>query len=64
MQAHHGGAALHGGDRPFPDVAMDFTYGYRFGIPFFLPIAYYDTRTQLRSCRKTSNPRHHSCAWN
>jgi hypothetical protein len=35
------------GDRPFPDVAMDFTYGYRFGMPFFLPIAYYDTRVQL-----------------
>jgi hypothetical protein len=35
------------GDRPFPDVAMDFTYGYRFGMPFFIPVAYYDTRTQL-----------------
>src|SRR5204862_6942510 len=36
-----------GGNRPFPDVAMHFTYGYRFGMPFFLPIAYYDTRVQL-----------------
>ena len=36
-----------GGNRPFPDVAMDFTYGYRFGMPFFLPVTYYDTRTQL-----------------
>src|SRR5206468_7157245 len=35
------------GNRPFPDVAMDFTYGYRFGMPFFLPISYYDTRVQL-----------------
>jgi hypothetical protein len=31
--------------RPFPDVAMDI--GYRFGMPFFLPIDYYDTRVQL-----------------
>ena len=36
-----------GGARPFPDVAMDFANGYRFGLPFFLPIAYYDTRVQL-----------------
>jgi len=35
------------GPRPFPDVAMDFANGYRFGMPFFLPIAYYDTRMQL-----------------
>ena len=33
--------------RPFPDVAMDFVGGYRFGMPFFLPIDYYDTRAQL-----------------
>src|SRR3989442_308498 len=26
---------------------MDFANGYRFGLPFFLPIAYYDTRVQL-----------------
>jgi hypothetical protein len=35
------------GLRPFPDVAMDFAGGYRFGMPFFLPIDYYDTRIQL-----------------
>ncbi|MGH7673397.1 MAG: TonB-dependent receptor, partial [Gemmatimonadales bacterium] len=33
--------------RPFPDVAMDFTNRFRFGMPFFLPIDYYDTRIQL-----------------
>ncbi|MEX2156914.1 MAG: TonB-dependent receptor [Gemmatimonadales bacterium] len=33
--------------RPFPDIAMDFAGGYRFGMPFFLPIDYYDTRVQL-----------------
>ena len=26
---------------------MDFANGYRFGMPFFLPISYYDTRAQL-----------------
>jgi hypothetical protein len=35
------------GDRPFPDVAMDFGNELRFGMPFFLPIDYYDTRIQL-----------------
>jgi hypothetical protein len=35
------------GPRPFPDIAMDFTFGYRLGMPFFIPVKYYDTRTQL-----------------
>src|ERR1700752_2342274 len=35
------------GARAFPDIAMDFTYGYRFGMPFFLPISYYDPRVQI-----------------
>jgi carboxypeptidase family protein len=35
------------GLRPFPDVAMDFANGFRFGMPFFLPIDYYDTRIQV-----------------
>ncbi len=33
--------------RPFPDTAMDFDHGYRFGMPFFIPVDYYDTRVQL-----------------
>src|SRR3989449_4940276 len=33
--------------RPFPDVAMDFANHFRFGMPFFLPIDYYDTRVQV-----------------
>ena len=32
--------------RPFPDTGMDFVHGYRFGMPFFIPIEYYDTRIQ------------------
>ncbi len=35
------------GDRPFPDTGMDFANGYRFGMPFFLPIEYYDSRIQI-----------------
>ena len=33
--------------RPFPDTAMDFEHGYRFGMPYFIPVEYYDTRIQL-----------------
>ncbi|NNG15107.1 MAG: TonB-dependent receptor [Gemmatimonadales bacterium] len=33
--------------RPFPDTAVDFGGGYRFGMPFFLPIeTAFDTRIQ------------------
>jgi hypothetical protein len=33
--------------RPLPDTGFDFVRGYRFGMPFFIPVLYYDTRTQL-----------------
>lgn len=33
--------------RKFPDTAMDFANGFRFGQPFFLPIEAYDTRIQV-----------------
>ncbi len=33
--------------RPFPDVAMDFGNAFRFGMPFFIPVQYYDTRFQV-----------------
>lgn len=33
--------------RPFPDIAMDFASDFRFGVPFFLPVDYYDTRVQI-----------------
>ena len=36
------------GGRPFPDIAMDSTDGFRIGLPFFLPIdPAYDTRLQV-----------------
>ncbi|MDQ3517222.1 MAG: TonB-dependent receptor [Gemmatimonadota bacterium] len=35
------------GERPFPDTGADFANGYRFGMPFFIPIQAYDTRIQV-----------------
>jgi hypothetical protein len=33
--------------RPLPDTAFDFAKGYRFGMPFFIPVKYYDERYQI-----------------
>jgi hypothetical protein len=41
------GPDINGQTRPFPDTAFDFGRGYRFGMPFFLPVEYYDTRFQI-----------------
>jgi hypothetical protein len=41
------GPTFEGTDRPFPDTAFDFEKGYRFGMPFFIPVIYDDTRWQL-----------------
>jgi len=41
------GPQVPGGGRPFPDTGVDFVGGYRFGLPFFLPIADHDTRLQF-----------------
>ncbi len=35
------------GNRPLPDIAMDFGGGFRLGMPFFLPVKAHDTRIQL-----------------
>ncbi|MDY7094998.1 MAG: TonB-dependent receptor [Acidobacteriota bacterium] len=35
--------------RPFPDTAFDFLRGYRFGMPFFIPVIYDDTRYQINN---------------
>jgi hypothetical protein len=32
---------------PLPDTAFDFGRTYRFGMPFFIPVKYYDTRLQF-----------------
>jgi hypothetical protein len=36
-----------GQSHPLPDVAFDFGSTYRFGMPFFIPVEYYDTRIQF-----------------
>ena len=41
------GPLINGTNRPFPDTAFDFERGYRFGMPFFIPVDYDDTRLQL-----------------
>jgi len=33
--------------RPFSDTGMDFASGFRFGMPFFIPVKSYDTRIQV-----------------
>ena len=41
------GPLLEGQNRPLPDTAFDFDRSYRFGMPFFIPVDYDDTRLQL-----------------
>ncbi len=43
----YGGPNVGGQSRPFPDTAFDFGSGYRFGMPFFIPVEYNDTRFQI-----------------
>lgn len=43
----YNGPNLAGQNRPFPDTAFDFGRSYRFGMPFFIPVEYYDTRLQI-----------------
>jgi len=33
--------------RPFPDTGADFAFGYRWGMPFFIPIQDFDNRIQV-----------------
>ncbi|MFL5610852.1 MAG: carboxypeptidase regulatory-like domain-containing protein [Gemmatimonadaceae bacterium] len=42
----YSGPQIPGQNRPFSDTGMDFTYGFRFGMPFFIPVKSYDTRVQ------------------
>jgi hypothetical protein len=43
------GPNVNGQSRPLPDTAFDFGRGYRFGMPFFIPVTYYDQRIQLNN---------------
>jgi len=41
------GPQITGQNRPFSDTGMDFANGFRFGMPFFIPIKAHDTRIQV-----------------
>jgi hypothetical protein len=43
------GPDITGQNRPLPDTAFDFGSSYRFGMPFFIPVDYYDQRIQLNN---------------
>jgi outer membrane receptor for ferrienterochelin and colicin len=43
----YNGPNISGQNRPLPDTAFDFGRSYRFGMPFFIPVEYYDTRLQF-----------------
>jgi hypothetical protein len=43
----YNGPLAAGQSRPLPDTAFDFGRSYRFGMPFFIPVEYYDTRVQF-----------------
>jgi hypothetical protein len=43
----YNGPNITGQNRPLPDTAFDFGRSYRFGMPFFIPVEYYDTRDQF-----------------
>lgn len=43
----YNGPNITGQNRPLPDTAFDFARGYRFGMPFFIPIEYWDGRDQF-----------------
>lgn len=43
----YNGPNITGQNRPLPDTAFDFGSTYRFGMPFFIPVEYYDTRLQF-----------------
>jgi Carboxypeptidase regulatory-like domain/TonB-dependent Receptor Plug Domain len=47
----YNGPNIAGQSRPLPDTAFNFTPGfeYRFGMPFFIPVEYYDTRVQFNN---------------
>jgi hypothetical protein len=52
------GPNIAGQSRPFPDTAFDFGRGYRMGMPYFLPVEYYDTRVQLTNNLSILKGRH------
>jgi len=45
----YNGPNITGQNRPLPDTAFDFGRGYRFGMPFFIPVDYFDERVQFNN---------------
>jgi hypothetical protein len=43
------GPDITGQSRPLPDTAFDFGRSYRFGMPFFIPVEYFDERIQVNN---------------
>jgi len=52
------GPNVAGQSRPLPDTAFDFARGYRFGMPFFIPVEYYDERIQFNNNVSVIKGRH------
>jgi outer membrane receptor for ferrienterochelin and colicin len=52
------GPDIAGQSRPLPDTAFDFGRSYRFGMPFFIPVEYYDDRIQINNNLSIIRGRH------
>jgi outer membrane receptor protein involved in Fe transport len=54
----YNGPNVTGQSRPLPDTAFDFGRGYRFGMPFFIPVDYFDERVQFNNNLSIIKGRH------
>ncbi len=54
----YGGPTIAGQSRPLPDTAFDFGKAYRFGMPFFIPVDYFDERVQFNDNVSVIKGRH------
>ncbi len=52
------GPNITGQSRPLPDTAFDFGSAYRFGMPFFIPVDYFDERIQFNDNLSIITGRH------
>ena len=52
------GPDITGQSRPLPDTAFDFGRAYRFGMPFFIPVDYFDERVQFNDNLSIIKGRH------
>jgi outer membrane receptor for ferrienterochelin and colicin len=54
----YAGPTITGQSRPLPDTAFDFGSAYRFGMPFFIPVDYFDERIQFNNNLSLIKGRH------